>query len=75
VPAAAQTLTPAEADQLARALVVVAEVESLADVQGDAEAMGARAIADREAPSAFIRWTTNDPDVVIYWQFETNGGE
>jgi hypothetical protein len=75
VPAAAQTLTPAEADQLARALVVVAEVESLADVQRDAEVMGGRAIPDREASSAFMRWTTNDPDVVIYWQLETNGGE
>jgi hypothetical protein len=75
VPAAAQTLTPAEADQLARALVAVAEVESLADVQDGAEAMGAGAIADREASSAFMRWTTKDPDVVIYWQLETNGGE
>ena len=74
MPAATQRLTPAEADQLARALIAVAEVESLADPQDDAEAMGVGA-EGLDGSAAFIRWTTNDPDVVIYWQLETNGGD
>ena len=73
----ATSLTPEEADQLARAVVALSRIESLSDVSdGGGEEKGPGA-PDRPAGStgAFVRWTTADSDIVIYWQLESNGGE
>lgn len=72
-------LTPQEADQLARAVVALARIEGTSGGSDGLDALG-------EAHDAFphratgrtgsiVRWTTADPDVVIYWQLDSNGGE
>lgn len=59
-------LSPEDADQLARAVVEVARVERLAASDtGDGHA---------EPDSLLVRLDTDDPDVVIYWQVDSNGG-
>ncbi|MBN2370927.1 MAG: zf-HC2 domain-containing protein [Vicinamibacteria bacterium] len=61
-------LTSAEADQLARAIVLLSRIEKLDDLGPDAE-------APRDTPpTATVRLATGDPNVVIYWSFESNGG-
>jgi anti-sigma factor RsiW len=61
-------LSPKDADQLARAVVIVSRIETLADVS--------REISERDVtPEApLTRIATDDPNVVIYWQFDSNGG-
>jgi hypothetical protein len=59
-------LSPDDADQLARAVVAVSRIRRLSD-----EPPAAR--DDRSAP-AMVRLETPDPDVVIYWQLDSNGG-
>jgi hypothetical protein len=66
VPAAAATLSPDDADQLARAVVAIARVQRVDEVPLDAE--------PSPAPAPLMRLATADPDVVIYWQLEPNGG-
>jgi anti-sigma factor RsiW len=61
-------LSPEDADQLARAVVIVSRIETLADVPREIPEDGAA----REAPLARI--ATDNPNVVIYWQFDSNGG-
>jgi anti-sigma factor RsiW len=79
-------LTPEEADQLARAVVAMSRIERLSDVPAASEAStSAPAATDESAGEAprgstgpagsFVRWTTADPDVVIYWQLDSNGGD
>ncbi len=63
-------LTPAEADQLARAVVLLSRIERLDDFRPEAETPGAE-----PSPAATARLATADPNVVIYWSFESNGGE
>jgi len=62
----APTLSPEDADQLARALVAVSRIRRLSDWRAGAPA----------APSSptVVRLETLDPDVVIYWQLDANGG-
>jgi hypothetical protein len=59
----APALTREDADQLARAIVAVSRIERVTDADREAE-----------APSTLIRMTTDDPNVVIYWQLDSNGG-
>jgi len=61
-------LSPEDADQLARAVVVLSRVKEL-DAEGAAE-------IDRPAVTSqpLTRIASDDPNVVIYWQFDSNGG-
>jgi hypothetical protein len=59
------TLSADDADQLARAVVAIARIERVDEVPVDAE-------PSPEPP--LMRLATADPDVVIYWQLEPNGG-
>lgn len=66
-----EMLSPEEADQLARALVVLAQIERLSDIPtGDAPDTGTARVAP-----GFVRWVTDSPNVTIYWQLESSGGE
>lgn len=58
-------LSAADADQLARAVVAISRIESLTD--GDAE-------TPPPAPEPFVRLATSDPNVVIYWRLDPDGG-
>jgi anti-sigma factor RsiW len=60
-------LSPEDADQLARAVVAVSRIQSVGQ-------------ALREAPSPYppmplVRLATADPNVVIYWRVDPNGGD
>jgi hypothetical protein len=66
VPAAAVALSPDDADQLARAVVAIARIQKVDEVPADYE--------PSPAPAPLMRLATADPDVVIYWQLEPNGG-
>jgi anti-sigma factor RsiW len=79
-------LTPEEADQLARAVVAMSRIERLSDVPAASEESTSAPAAtdegrreDRRGVSGWtgtlVRWTTADPDVVIYWQLDSNGGD
>jgi hypothetical protein len=65
-PAAVPTLSPDDADQLARAVVAIAGIRRVDDNRPELEPSPAPAL---------MRLATADPDVVIYWQLEPNGGE
>jgi hypothetical protein len=60
-------LSPDDADQLARAVVVVSRIESVSDA--------VREPPPPPSPTALVRWATADPNVVIYWRLESDGGE
>ena len=66
-PSVVPTLSPDDADQLARAVVAIARIRRVQDVEPDAE--------PSPAPTPLIRLATADPDVVIYWKLDPNGGE
>ncbi len=61
-------LTREEADQLARALVLVSQLRG--EVGGPLVA--SQTVKAAQTPLARI--ATDDPNVVIYWQFDPNGG-
>jgi anti-sigma factor RsiW len=63
----APALTPDDADQLARAVVVLSRIESLSDA--------VREPPPPPSPTPLVRWATADPNVVIYWRLESTGGE
>jgi anti-sigma factor RsiW len=68
VESAPPALSPEEADQLVKALVYVSQLERLprADEEEPEEA---------HAPTAQLaRFETDDPNVVIYWLMDSNGG-
>ncbi len=65
-PSVVPALSPDDADQLARAVVAIARVQRVDEVPLDAE--------PSPAPAPLMRLATTDPDVVIYWQLEPNGG-
>jgi hypothetical protein len=67
VPKPAPALSPEDADQLARALLAVSRIESLADATVRPAAPPAR--------PPLVRLATSDPDIVIYWQLESDGGK
>ncbi len=67
VPKPAPALSPEDADQLARAVLAVSQIESVAD-----------ATVQPSAPSdrpPLVRLATSDPDIVIYWQLQSDGGK
>ncbi len=59
-------LSPEDADQLARAVVVVSRIRRLREGPSTAPA--------EPLPAAVVRLETPDPGVVIYWQLDSNGG-
>jgi anti-sigma factor RsiW len=59
----APTLSQEDADQLARAVVAVSRIERVTDTD-----------PEPATPSTWVRLTTDDPKVVIYWQLDSNGG-
>jgi anti-sigma factor RsiW len=67
VPKPVATLSPEDADQLARAVLAVSRIESLADATVRPAAPPAR--------PPLVRLATSDPDIVIYWQLESDGGK
>lgn len=69
-------LTPEEADQLARAVVAMARIEGRRDPR-DHGVEGQREAPEGSPTSrgTLVRWTTADPNVVIYWQLDSDGGE
>jgi anti-sigma factor RsiW len=71
-PPAISPLTPEEADQLARAVVAVARVRRLSDLR----LAHAAELAEPPEPrgKAQVVLATTDPEVVIYWQLDSNGG-
>jgi hypothetical protein len=61
-------LSPEEADQLVRALVYVSQLDRLPTADEEPQ-------EEMPAPSARLaRFETDDPNVVIYWLMESNGG-
>ena len=66
-PSVVPALSPDDADQLARAVIAIARIRSVRDTQPDVE--------PSPEPAPLMRLATADPDVVIYWQLEPNGGE
>ncbi len=60
-------LSPDDADQLARAVVAIARIRNVRDAEPDVE--------PSPEPTPLMRLATADPNVVIYWQLEPNGGE
>jgi hypothetical protein len=64
-PSVVPTLSADDADQLARAVVAIARIQRVDEAPADAE-------PSPEPP--LMRLATADPDVVIYWQLEPNGG-
>ncbi len=67
VPKPAPALSPEDADQLARAVVAVSQIESVEDVKAPSSVPSDR--------PPLIRLATSDPDIVIYWQLESDGGK
>jgi hypothetical protein len=65
-----QRLSPADADRLAQALVYVSKLDGVPPVLEEPSE------TDRDAKPAapLIRLATDDPNVVIYWQIDSNGG-
>jgi hypothetical protein len=66
-PSVVPALSPDDADQLARAVVAIARIRRVQDAEPDVE--------PSPEPTPLMRLATADPDVVIYWQLEPNGGE
>ena len=67
VPTSSPTLSPEDADQLARAVVAVSQIESVEDVKAPSPVPSDR--------PPLIRLATSDPDIIIYWQLESDGGK
>ena len=66
-PSVAPTLSADDADQLARAVVAIARIQRVEEAAADDERS--------PAPTPLMRLATADPDVVIYWKLDPNGGE
>ncbi|HEU0107016.1 MAG TPA: zf-HC2 domain-containing protein [Vicinamibacteria bacterium] len=66
-PSVVPALSVDDADQLARAVVAIARIRSVPDAEPDVE--------PSPRPAPLMRLATADPDIVIYWQLEPNGGE
>jgi len=66
-PSVVPALSPDDADQLARAVVAIARIRSVRDAEPDVDPPA--------EPTPSMRLATADPDVVIYWQLDPNGGE
>jgi hypothetical protein len=68
-PARVPALSSDDADQLARAVVAVSQIQSAHDRPADPD-------PSPEVESApLMRLASTDPNVVIYWQLDPNGGD
>jgi hypothetical protein len=65
-----EPLSPEDADQLARALVYVSQLDGVPPAPNEPS----EAEEAAKPPTALVRLATQDPNVVIYWQFDSNGG-
>lgn len=63
---AGRALTDEEADQLARAVVLVSRIRGISELSAEQSAV------PRSDP--LVQLATTDPDIVIYWQVDLNGG-
>ncbi len=68
-PAPVPTLSSDDADQLARAVVAISRIRSVEEAVRQPPAP-----PDPDA-TPLVRLATDDPNVVIYWRLEPNGGE
>jgi hypothetical protein len=66
-PAGVPALSADDADQLARAVVAVSRIQSVRDIRPDPD--------PAPEPTPMIRLATADPNVVIYWRLDSNGGQ
>jgi anti-sigma factor RsiW len=66
-PAPTSTLSPEDADRLARALVAVSHIDRVTDALGEPP--------PSPMPATLIRLATADPNVVIYWRLDSSGGK
>lgn len=66
----AEPLSAEDADQLARALIYVSQLDGLPPVPDEASESEDAATT----PATVVRLATQDPNVVIYWQIDSNGG-
>jgi hypothetical protein len=68
----AESLCPEDADQLARALVYVSQLDGVLPAPDESSETEDTA----KPPLALVRLATQDPNVVIYWQIDSdsNGG-
>lgn len=62
-------LSPEDADQLARAVVAISRLRHLDEAEPAAETE-----QPVVASAPLTRIASDDPNVVIYWQFDSNGG-
>ena len=62
-------MSAADADQLARAVVAISQIRSAHDRPPEPDPSP----GVESAP--LMRLATADPNVIIYWQLEPNGGE
>jgi hypothetical protein len=67
-PGATPSLSPEDADQLARAVVAISRITSVQDALREP-------LPPDPSPAPVVRLATADPDVVIYWRLDSNGGE
>jgi hypothetical protein len=60
------TLSPEDADQLARAVVALSKIRRFSDAE--------KPMPAEPAVAGQVVLATSDPNVVIYWQLASNGG-
>jgi hypothetical protein len=65
-----EPLSPEDADQLARALVYVSQLDGVPPPPNEPD----EAEDAAKPPTTVVRLATQDPNVVIYWQMDSNGG-
>lgn len=67
-PSATPSLSPEDADQLARAVVAISRITNVQDALREP-------LPPDPSPTPVVRLATADPDIVIYWRLDSNGGE
>jgi hypothetical protein len=68
-PSTVASLSVEDADQLARAVVAVSRIQRLTDPDPTTER------TPMAPPGLLIRLATPDPEIVIYWRLDPNGGQ
>jgi hypothetical protein len=63
----ASALSSEDADQLARAVVAVSRIDRVTDAVPEPP--------PSPIPATLVRLATDDPDIVIYWRLDSDGGE
>ena len=67
-PSATPSLSPDDADQLARAVMAISRITNVQDALREP-------LPPDPSPTPVVRLATANPDVVIYWRLDSNGGE